>query len=508
MSAGGRIGARSMDMEEYRKDAEDFSKELGSELYRNGAGLSGSLDVSSVFRRHGRLFEKEQVLALLGEADALRGGTEGEPRRARYLAWFGAHGFLSLATSALTDAIVSGETQARVEFEGAAIPFRSVQVVLANEPGARARAALESSRQEVTRRYNPKREERIEILRSLAGELGFSDYGSLCAKVKGLDLESLGQQAREFLDETDRPYTRVMEKAVSSILGMRLAEAGRHDVGFLFRGVEFDDAFPGDGAIAALEASLAEMGLGREAYPNIEIDAEAREGKSPRAFCAPLDIPGRVVLVVMPHGGHDDYHSILHEAGHAWHYGSVRRDLPFEHKWLGDDSVTESYAFLFQYLATSEDWLGEHIRGPRLDHYRRFALTRKLYMLRRYSAKLLYEIELHRGAALVDMRREYAGLLTDALKIAYPEVDYLADLDDGFYVAEYLRAWMFELRLREFLSKKFGERWYAYPETGQALRELFAEGQRLCVEELCETLGMPGPDMDPLSWELVDNLKA
>ncbi|MGE5588452.1 MAG: hypothetical protein ACM3ZO_09625 [Clostridia bacterium] len=521
------IGGVTMELEEYRRRAESFLRELNEEFYRNGAGLKTSLDTSAIYERDGDLFERGEVLAILERfrnvrerrVAASRGALaassspagEGESDSvvvARYLAGFACDGYLAAATRNVTDAIVSAETQAVVEFEGRKIPFRMSHVVLANEPNERARAALEAARREVTTGNNPRREERMEALHSLVRDLGYADYKSFCADVGGVDLDSLGETMEDVLDETEAAYTRAMERAAGAILGMRLKDVGRHDLAFLFRGSRFDEMFREDRVVSTLEATVAGMGLSLQDHPNIHIDAQARENKSPRAFCVPLDVPGKVMLVIMPHGGHDDYHSILHEAGHAWHYGNVRPDLPFENKWLGDDSVTEAYAFLFEYLATNERWLAENTTGTLLEEYRAFALLHKLYMLRRYAAKLLYELRLHGGDSLSGMPREYAGLLTETLKVRYPESDYLADVDDGFYSARYLRAWVFEAHLRHFLMKRFGERWYAYVETGAALRELFSEGQRLPVEELAARLGTGAADPSPLVQEILDNLEA
>ncbi|MCR4401437.1 MAG: hypothetical protein NUW12_01455 [Firmicutes bacterium] len=514
-----------MELEEYRLRAEAFLRDLNEELYLNGAGLKASLDTSSIYERNADLFEKCEVLAIL---EMFRGATKpsvlghmcasgtlsgtgadgeaGSESSARCLAGFACDGFLAAATRDITDAIVSAETLAVVEFEGREIPFRNSKVVLANEPNERARAALEAERQRVTIANNPRREERMETFHSLVRDLGYTDYKSFCADVGGIDLDSLGQAMQDLLDETEAAYTRAMERAAGSVLGMRLRDVRRHDLAFLFRGARFDEMFREEKVVPTLEATVAGMGLSIRNHPNIHIDSQARDNKSPRAFCAPLDVPGKVMLVIMPHGGHDDYHSILHEAGHAWHYGNVRPDLPFEHRWLGDDSVTEAYAFLFEYLATCERWLAENTAGTLLEEYRAFALLHKLYMVRRYAAKLLYELRLHGGSDLAEMPREYASILTDALKVRYPESDYLTDVDDGFYSARYLRAWVFEAHLRHFLMKRFGERWYAYAETGAALRELFSEGQRLPVDALAARLGIGAADPAPLVEEILDSL--
>ena len=76
-------------------------------------------------------------------------------------------------------------------------------------------------------------------------------------------------------------------------------------------------------------------------------DIESRPNKSPRAFCAPVRVPGEVYLVIAPVGGRDDYATLFHEGGHTEHSASVAPELPFEFRCLGDNSISETYAFLF-----------------------------------------------------------------------------------------------------------------------------------------------------------------
>jgi hypothetical protein len=115
----------------------------------------------------------------------------------------------------------------------------------------------------------------------------------------------------------------------------------------------------------------------------------------------------------------------------------------------------------------------------------------KLIFLRRYAAKLAYELELHGEAPdLGAMPRRYSELLGDATRIDWPATPWISDVDGGFYVACYLRAWALEMHWRDALRERFGERWYATPEAGSWLRKLWSDGQRLSAEELLqETLG-------------------
>jgi len=72
----------------------------------------------------------------------------------------------------------------------------------------------------------------------------------------------------------------------------------RWDVGRAFRGAGWDAAFPAEAMLPALEMTLGELGVDLRAQPNVELDLEERPNKDPRAFCAPIEVPGRVVLVI------------------------------------------------------------------------------------------------------------------------------------------------------------------------------------------------------------------
>ena len=110
-----------------------------------------------------------------------------------------------------------------------------------------------------------------------------------------------------------------------------------------------------------------------------------------------MRVPTEVHLVIPRVGGRDDYDALMHEAGHAEHYAHVDAALPFEHRYLGDNSVTEGFAFLLEHLAADAAWL-EHVLGVDdaaavQDHAR----GTRLLFLRRYSAKLAYEMAKETG---------------------------------------------------------------------------------------------------------------
>jgi hypothetical protein len=289
-----------------------------------------------------------------------------------------------------------------------------------------------------------------------------------------------------------------MDRALKDKIGVHLRDAERHDIAYFFRAKEFDKYFEKEKAIETLKETLANMGIQLDKQKNIAIDTEERPSKSPRAFCSGIKVPNEIKLVIMPHGGHDDYAALFHEAGHAEHFGSTNADLDMEYKLLGDNSVTETYAFLLEYLLTSENWLRQHTPMKNVETYLNFVHLYKLYFIRRFGAKLAYEIKLHTSEALEGMDKVYESTLDKVLKFKNGKIQYLIDHDDGFYCAQYLRAWIFEEQLRASLQKKFGEEWFNSAEAGKFLTKLWVEGQKYDVIELAKTLGYNGLDINPL----------
>jgi hypothetical protein len=260
-----------------------------------------------------------------------------------------------------------------------------------------------------------------------------------------------------------------------------------------FRAPSLDAAFPAERLVDTLRTTLGGLGIDLGAQGNVRVDAERRPTKTPRAFCAPVRVPDEVYLVIAPVGGRDDYEALLHEAGHTEHFAHVARNLPFERRLLGDNSITEAFAFLFQYLTYEPAWL-EDVLGVDAGPIAGYADAVKLIFLRRYAAKLAYERRLHAAGAKLDaMPDEYARRLTRAVHVEWPGETWISDVDPFFYSACYLRAWAVERSLRAHLEERFGERWFAEPAAGDRLREIWSKGQWASGEELLAEIGAPPP---------------
>ncbi len=475
------------------REAEAFSTEISREYYLNYSGQKDRLEIAGIYENHANLFSRQTV-------DAVLSADRHDPRLPE-LRWFIVEGYLEQAVKDLTERIAERETSDTVEWDGKTIPYRSIQPLVMNEAEPDRRHRLDGLRARLTGAQNPLREERWDRLYSCARELGFRHYREMCDRLGRLGLTQLGRKMDRFLWDTDAAYRAQLESRVRA-LGLHPSRIEKSDLSYLFRSPEFDRWFTKDRMLAALDATLAGLGIDSGSQTNIRRDTEPRPRKSPRAFCSAIRVPDEVVLVIHPHGGHDDYRALFHEAGHAEHFGFADRALPFTHRGLGDNSVTEGFAFVLEHVVYNPEWLRERLGVDDPAAYIAFSRFQKLYMLRRYAAKLAYELNLHVDTNVRGHSKHYADRLTAVLGARYAPEDYLFDVDDAFYAARYLRAWILEAQVRRYFEDGWGPRWFASPEAGARLRELWSWGQRYTADELARELGFDGLDIGPLATEL------
>jgi hypothetical protein len=489
-------------LDEYRREAELFSEEINREYYLHLAGHKADLAVEPIYERHEWLFGREAV-EQIGEA---RRAAEGEEEvRLGYLHQFALDGHLGAATRTLDTRLAELETSLEVEVAGEAIPYRMAPVEQANEPDAGRRGEIELARNEVlAERLNPLHLESLELTHAACTELGWPSYLDAYSDVRALDLRELGAELERFAQATEAGYAATIDPELERTVGLPLSGVGRPDLARFFRAPHLDGLFPGERMVPALRETLAGLGIDLEAQSNVTLDTEMRPTKSPRAFCSIPRVPAEVYLVMPPIGGREDYAALFHEAGHAEHYGFTDASLPFEFRHLGDNSVTESFAFLLEGLTANPVWLEKTLGAVGTEAAIEHAHAARLVFLRRYSAKIAYEVELHGpGADLTAMPERYASLLTDRVGVAWPRESWLSDVDSGFYVACYLRAWALEVDWRRELEERLGADWFASREAGEWLRGIWARGQELDADALLAESTRRAIDFNHLATELV-----
>jgi hypothetical protein len=478
------------DLDSYRRRAEGFSEQLGREYYLHLAGHKPDLELEPIYSSYAGLFTREAA-GRLRELIARTPSGE-EHRRLRYLLHFCVEGLIGAETRAESAELARLEAALEVDPGDGPIPYRGVAVEQANEPDVERRSRLEAERNRALQeRLNPLHRASLERAHELCRACGWPSYADAHAELRGIDLEALALQTSGFLVQTDDRYRELVDPRLERQRLPPLGQLRRSDLPRFFRATDLDQLFEAGRPIDSLRVTLAGLGTEMDRQRNVHLDTESRPTKSARAFCSTPRVPDEVHLVIAPHGGRDDYSALFHEAGHAQHYAHVDPGLPVEFRRLGDNSVTESFAFLLEHLLEEPPWLRECLGAedpaPAVAHAR----ASRLMLLRRYAAKLVYELELHGSSSELErMPTRYAELLSAATGVRWPHESWLADVDEGFYAACYLRAWALAARWRVALQERYGEAWFESSAAGEWLRGLWRHGQRLdAVELLADAVG-------------------
>ena len=325
------------ELDNYREQADRFIAAIDEEYYLHYAGLKDTLDLEPIYEQFAELTSLEQ-------ANRIGAAVNGD-RRIRELWRFACQGYLGNLTREHEERTAQIEADLTATVDGEEIPYRMLRPTIANEADREKRQRLEHARNALTEEHLlPLQLDAVAVEQAAVRELGAPNYAELHRRL-GFQLDELAERARAFLQQTEPMFEQAADRLFRERVGVGLAEAKRWDVARLFRAPEWDTAFPGDRMLPALEATLADLGIDLYAQENVELDVEKREKKTPRAFCAPIEVPQRVVLVIQPIGGVDDWRALFHEAGHTEHYAHTNADLAVEdrqarglrsHRGVGD----------------------------------------------------------------------------------------------------------------------------------------------------------------------------
>ena len=270
----------SRDLDQFRDQADSFIRDLDEEYYLHFAGLKETLDVEQVYERYEELTKLETAQKLKEAPTEL---------------WrFACEGFLGNLTREHQARVAKAEAELEAKVDGETIPYRMLRVAMSNEPERDKRERLEEARLRLLDEHlNPVYLEAVQIDQEAVRRLDAPNYYELY-KQFGFRLDEVAAECQELLDETERLWEREGDKLFRSRLGIGLGDARPWDVVRLFRAPELDKLYPNDQMLPALEHTLTDLGIDLRSQENVHLDLDARPSKSPRAFCAPIDVPGKV----------------------------------------------------------------------------------------------------------------------------------------------------------------------------------------------------------------------
>jgi hypothetical protein len=484
-----------------------FLFERSEEARAVRVGEKETSEQAAIVARYEDLFTREQYLELHAAEDA---APEGDARERLFrLRETCGGGLIVRELAEESDRLENDVLAARVEFKGDTVPLRTAQAKLALVDDYAERDELGRLAADCSARFN---EQRLELLRKAealeADITGEPDPVLRSEDTKGIDLGVLSARLADAARRQDASFAPLRERWVDRILGEdREDEPMSWHVSYIRRMSPLAELYSRERAVPVCLETLTRLGFDLASDSRIKLDLDDRPQKNPRACVIASDPPSVVHLITRAQGGLHDYQALLHEAGHALHYAGCDPNLPYTFRRLSrDHALTEIYSFLVESITREPAWHAEHFElgGEDAAEHAEGARFLEVLLFRRYAAKLDYELELwsdfEHAAAYADT---YAQNLREAIRFRYRPDGYLADMDDGFYSADYLRAWIRAAQLRAYLRDSIGPDWWERSETGDFLRVLFLEGTRPSSEEIAERIGCDPLDTAPLLDELV-----
>jgi hypothetical protein len=490
-----------MKIDEIKMDVDKFIEEIDREFYLAFSGKKEGLDSSSIIERFSHLNDIDLYKDIDGKLDKKSNG-----REERFLREFIAYFIQGYDSREIEDKIQNQESSTNTEIDGEEVGYYQLPVIIQNTDDRESRLKISEEYQKIAEKFLPIYKENWETKIAQVNQFGFKNTVDFVEEMGDIDLEVFLEALDEFADKTCDVFRDALKFQLEKRVNIGIEESATHDISYIMRGKWFDDVFPADELLPIVRKWSDTWGFDITAGGNIEFDTEDRPKKYPRAFCSPVVVPSDVKLVIKPTGGITDYSAFMHELGHACHFGYTSAELEVVYKRLGDNSVTEGFAFLFEHLLMNRIWLDRFTDIQNIDDYMRFVYFNYLFMLRRYIAKLRYELVFFSDDKIETRRDIYKDTLEKYTLVETPSVRFLTDIDDNFYVARYLRAWFFEAQLQDYLKNEYDEDWFINPEAQSFLKNLYSLGQKFTADELLQDMGYDGLDTSYLEKQIINHL--
>ena len=247
------------------------------------------------------------------------------------------------------------------------------------------------------------------------------------------------------------------------------------------------------------QALVIEVFKGEVIPDSLSLDLEDRPAKNPRAACFPIT-PGKDVRITLrPTGSLDDIVAFFHELGHGLHYGYfgyLHPEVDWKNSLSLNGSITETFAFLMEYSFLDPDvFKSLGLPFSKSDLLKAWAY--QLFLIIRYIAKLDFEVKWLSSNSLDTPRKLYSDTLTELTGVRYHPQEAIFDIDFFIYSADYLRAWVTERALQNFLRKSS---WPHHETTFKLLVPIWSEGNLLDVTDLLGKFNLTFSTSPLISW--------
>ena len=492
-----------MQIESYRSRLEEFEQNLNRELYEFRSGLKEKLEIVSVYADYSDFFCIENIREI--ESALKDESFESRRKSLEKILLFLIDQYLDFHTAPVRQELASFERDQTLIWEGRKISVSQIRSRLKSEPDALTRRKLNERYAEALSESGGLREREIAQLRSAAADLGFKNYTEARERISRVQYEKLSGSFEEVLKRIEDKYLERLRLSFETTLGIAFQEAGSWDLAHWEWRNDEPQLFPAKDLPRVIESAVAALRPERPEY--VSMDLARRNGKQPSPCCIPIRVPEEIKIVVAPEDGFRHCAALLHETGHAYHFAWTNPSLAPEHRLLGDRALSEAYAFLLEHFLYEREWLAHTLLFTKSEDFVRFQALRRIYLIRRTVGKLRFALKLYGEGAADDAPQMYSETMKTYTGLQHAPESWTAGSGDAFASADYLRGWVLEAMLREYLRTRFGNSWLGSRAACRYLKEIWETGLLYRADELCREIGVGDLEPQVLADQLGEGLQ-
>jgi len=436
----------------------------------------------------------------------LRAADDAQAFGLRHLLRFAMGEYLLRQTHTLGAQLLAQQRTAMVEVPvlDEPVPLWQVSSRLALERKRFLREALDNATTTVIQGLHSRQRQFWSHLYTTIESLGYMNLIALWETLAGVDLDAFLKSVEAILRDTEDTYRERMQWHLKRALGVTLETAKRHDILALFGRDATEAWFPRSEMVPCLESWLLDWGWRSEEHANLRIE---RQTAGPAgAWCAAIEIPEDIRLALSPADGLQGYAQAFRETGKALLLTSFPAQAAGSLRCFPDPSLIEAQAELFGGLIRTPRWVQiyRHLGQP--TEQLNLAQLERLFIIRRYMGKCLYERTVYEDSNLEGKEEAYRDALRKACGFSYPEAYYLYDIEPSFAAFWTVRGWLLGASLRRQLYQQYSDEWFREADALQALQEFWGQSPYHTVEALMAQVGAAPPNIDPIVTDLLSDL--
>jgi hypothetical protein len=496
-----------MQIEEFRSHLELFHEALSRETLAFVSGRTGSPDFAGVYAGYSDLYGEDAVRDLDSQLARTPESFPSRRKSFQRLRSFAVGHHLAYRTASLGEQIARDECSGSFVWDGVPMHCTSLPWLLRREPDANRRRALRQVQTRRARDIAPVYVERLAELRKAASALGYATPLEALQASTGVDYSALSGTLETLVAATEPDYADRLAGSFGASLGLDAGAICECDVGRWRTGNEPSAFFPAELLDPALDRLVAELEIRPESESAIVIDVENRQGKPQGAWCIPVLVPQEVHVIASRGAGAQDFAVLLHESGHAHHFAWTAASVGAEYRLWGDRAVGEAFGFIFERLVRNESWLIENLGFARSGAFLKFGALEECFEIRRQIGMLRYQMALYGAEGSGDAGDRYAGIMGQHTGIRHAPELWTTAAGDTVRSADYLRGWVLESMLHDYLCTRYGTGWHRNRAAGMLLKEIWETGQLYSADELSRELGLGRLDPQILTDRLLRGLQ-